>query len=284
MSITVYMRKLIQRCLEEDGGLHGDITTNSLSFSEQRGRFAMNIRGRGIVAGLEPIAKVMDVFGDVSMTVLENDGEEVCAKTIAVIEGSVEAILVAERTILNIVSYASGVATKTHTFVDRVVGIDCAICDTRKTTPGLRMLDKYAVVCGGGTSHRMGLHDAALYKDNHLAEFDDLQKELDAAIASVKENSELKFVEVEVDTIAQLEKVLQLPVDIILLDNMPPELLRKAVVLRDASDLSPLLEASGGITIETVREIAKTGVDRISIGGLIHQATWIDIGLDAMDA
>tara|TARA_B100001971_G_C17644279_1_gene264898 strand:- start:99 stop:491 length:393 start_codon:yes stop_codon:yes gene_type:complete len=130
----------------------------------------------------------------------------------------------------------------------------------------------------------MGLHDAALYKDNHLSELGDLTKELGAAIVCVKENNELKFVEVEVDTLTQLEQVLSLPVDIILLDNMSPELLREAVELRDASDSSPLLEASGGVTLDTVREIAETGVDRISIGGLVHQATWIDVGLDAIDA
>ncbi len=278
-----YMRDLLHRCLEEDGGLDGDLTTNSLNFSDEIGKFALNIRGQGIVAGLDPITKVMDVFGDIGLEPLHHDGDLVEDENIATLEGTVKDILVAERAVLNILGYASGVATQTHRFVEKIQGIDCAICDTRKTTPGLRMLDKYAVVCGGGTSHRMGLHDAALYKDNHLAKLDDLPNELDAAIARVKATRELKFVEVEVDTITQLEKVLQLPVDIILLDNMPPELLREAVALRDASDSSPLLEASGGVNLETVRAIAETGVDRISIGGLIHQATWIDVGLDAMD-
>jgi nicotinate-nucleotide pyrophosphorylase (carboxylating) len=128
------------------------------------------------------------------------------------------------------------------------------------------------------------LHDAALYKDNHLAGMENIVSELGAAISYAKENNELQFVEVEVDTLTQLEQVLSLPVDIILLDNMSPELLREAVELRDASDSSPLLEASGGVTLDTVREIAETGVDRISIGGLVHQATWIDVGLDAIDA
>ncbi len=213
-----------------------------------------------------------------------DEDDEAYDENIAILEGSVRAILVAERTILNVICHASGVATQTKKFVDKVAGTGCAICDTRKTTPGLRLLDKYAVVCGGGTSHRMGLHDAALYKDNHLSELGDLTKELGAAIVCVKENNELKFVEVEVDSLNQLEKVLLLPVDIILLDNMPPELLREAVELRDASGSSPILEASGGVTLDTVREIAETGVDRISIGGLVHQAVWIDVGLDAVDA
>tara|TARA_B100000959_G_scaffold233563_1_gene251051 strand:- start:523 stop:1377 length:855 start_codon:yes stop_codon:yes gene_type:complete len=284
MITNKYMRSLLLRCVEEDGGLDGDITTNSLNLYNETGRFAINVRGNGTVAGLEPIAEAIDLFGDVSMTLLLNDGDEAYDENIAILEGSVRAILVAERTILNVICHASGVATQTKKFVDKVAGTGCAICDTRKTTPGLRLLDKYAVVCGGGTSHRMGLHDAALYKDNHLSELGDLTKELGAAIVCVKENNELKFVEVEVDSLNQLEKVLLLPVDIILLDNMPPELLRQAVELRDASGSSPLLEASGGVTLDTVREIAETGVDRISIGGLVHQAVWIDVGLDAVDA
>ncbi len=278
------MKKLLQRCLEEDGGLCGDVTTNSLRFSDEIGKFMLNVRGQAIVAGLEPIAQTIDLICDVTIDLLHHDGDLVEDENIATIEGAVKDILLAERTVLNILGYASGVATQTHRFVEKVQGIDCAICDTRKTTPGLRLLDKYAVVCGGGTSHRMGLHDAALYKDNHLSELGDLTKELGAAIVCVKENNELKFVEVEVDSLNQLEKVLLLPVDIILLDNMPPELLREAVELRDASGSSPILEASGGVTLDTVREIAETGVDRISIGGLVHQAVWIDVGLDAVDA
>jgi nicotinate-nucleotide pyrophosphorylase (carboxylating) len=279
-----YMRSLLCRCIEEDGGIDGDVTTNSLDNSDQCGTFALNVRGWGVVAGLEPITEVIDVFGDISVTVLQREGAEVCDESIAILKGHVKAILVAERTILNVMSYASGVATQTKKFVDKVAGTGCAICDTRKTTPGLRLLDKYAVTCGGGSSHRIGLHDAALYKDNHLAGMENIVSELGAAISYAKENNELQFVEVEVDTLTQLEQVLSLPVDIILLDNMSPELLREAVELRDASDSSPLLEASGGVTLDTVREIAETGVDRISIGGLVHQATWIDVGLDAIDA
>ncbi len=128
----------------------------------------------------------------------------------------------------------------------------------------------------------MGLHDAALFKDNHLAQVVDLYAELNSAIARVRAENELLFVEVEVDTIEQFEQVLLLPVDIILLDNMPQELLKQAVKLRDASEFSPLLEASGGVTLDSVQGIAETGVDRISIGGLVHQATWLDIGLDAL--
>jgi nicotinate-nucleotide pyrophosphorylase (carboxylating) len=277
-----YMRTLLRRCVEEDGRSR-DVTSESLVSSQSKELFAINIRGGGTIAGLNPIAMALDVFDDLSMELLHSDGEHVQDKNIALLKGEVRAILGAERTILNVLGYASGIATQTKLFVDAVEGTGCKICDTRKTTPGLRLLDKYAVVCGGGTSHRMGLHDAALYKDNHLAGMEDIVIELGAAISRVKEHGELKFIEVEVDSIEQLEQVLPLPVDIILLDNMPLELLREAVMLRDASQTMPLLEASGGVTLETVRSIAETGVDRISIGGLVHQATWIDIGLDSID-
>jgi len=278
-----YMHSLLRRCIEEDGG-NRDVTTESIVSPQSKEKFAINVRGSGTIAGLNPIASAMDVFEDLSIELLCTDGDQVQNNNIALLNGKVRTILLAERTILNILGYASGIATRTKLFVDAVVGTKCKVCDTRKTTPGLRLLDKYAVTCGGGSSHRIGLHDAALYKDNHLVGMEDIVSELGAAISYAKENNELQFVEVEVDTLTQLEQVLSLPVDIILLDNMPPELLREAVELRDASDSSPLLEASGGVTLDTVREIAETGVDRISIGGLVHQATWIDVGLDAIDA
>ncbi len=278
-----YIYELLKRCLEEDGCFFGDVTTASLNISGDRSRFFVNVRGSGTVAALEPIADSIEVFGDLSMKLLHKDGDTVTNENIAILEGAKKDILAAERTILNVLGYASGVATKTKLFVDAIEGTDCKICDTRKTTPGLRLLDKYAVTCGGGTSHRMGLHDAALYKDNHLAGMVDIASELGTAISCVKEHSGLKFIEVEVDSIEQLEYVLLLPVDIILLDNMPLEMLRAAVVLRNDTQTSVLLEASGGVTLNTVRSIAETGIDRISIGGLVHQATWVDVGLDAID-
>ena len=278
------MRTLLTRCLEEDGGLEGDVTTNSIIPPELQGQFALHVRGHGTISGLDPIAEVVDVFGEIAMTLVHHDGDVVSDENIAFLDGQVQTILVAERTLLNILGHASGIATKTRQFVDAVAGTNCQICDTRKTTPGLRVLDKYAVMCGGGTTHRMGLHDAALYKDNHLVALEDFSNELSEAISNVKATNNLQFVEIEVDTIEQLEKVLSLQVDIILLDNMPPEVLREAVEMRDASEYSPLLEASGGVNVETVRTIAETGVNRVSIGGLVHQATWLDIGLDTMHA
>ena len=278
-----YMRSLLERCLSEDGGLYCDVTTNALGMDGVCGDFAINVRGAGVIACLDPIASALDIFGNVEMNQLHNDGTFVQDENIAILTGEVQSILVAERTILNILGHASGIATRAKLFVDAVSGTNCKVFDTRKTTPGLRLLDKYAVQCGGGTAHRMGLHDAALFKDNHLASFENLHEELKAAIASVKVDSALKFIEVEVDTIEQLETVMTLPVDIVLLDNMNTEQLTSAVSLRDASGTSVLLEASGGVSLETVRAIAETGVDRVSIGGLIHEATWIDVGLDAID-
>ena len=145
------------------------------------------------------------------------------------------------------------------------------------------MLDKYAVGCGGGTLHRLGLHDAALYKDNHISgvSIDELELKLGNAIAHAREDRNLSFVEVEVDTLEQLEIVLKLDVDIILLDNMTIDMLNEAVVLRNYSAHQPLLEASGSITLESARSIAKTGVDRMAVGVLVHRSNWLDIGLDA---
>jgi len=283
MDIHIEMRSLLKRCIEEDGGLANDVTTSSIIPQESYGRFALRVREEGVLAGLNLLLDVVDEFGEVSIEAIRHDGERVHNETVGVVEGNIRSILGAERTVLNILGYASGIATRTKKFVDAVEGLDCNICDTRKTTPGLRQLDKYAVTCGGGTSHRMGLHDAALFKDNHLAMITHFEEELREAIVKTKENS-LDFVMVEVDTLEQLSEVIRLPIDIVLLDNMSTELLKEAVAIRDASHHSPLLEASGNVNLNTVREIAESGVDRISIGGLIHQATWLDVVLDSIDA
>jgi nicotinate-nucleotide pyrophosphorylase (carboxylating) len=281
---TDYMRELLRRCLDEDGGLHGDVTTSSMMLSDAQGCFAIHVRGCGTVAGLNPIADSIGVFGELTMELKHQDGDQVQDEQIAILEGSMPAILVAERTILNILGHTSGIASLTRQFVDAIASTECVVCDTRKTTPGLRLLDKYAVTCGGGTLHRLGLHDAVLYKDNHLASLHDFPEQLGAAIANAKTHQDLKCIEVEVDTLEQLEKVLLLPVDMILLDNMTNEQLSLAVSLRNESDSSPLLEASGGVSLETIRLIAETGVDRIAVGALTHRAPWLDIGLDIIDA
>ena len=280
---TQAVRELLNRCIDEDGGCEGDVTSRSIIQPEASGRFAVNVRGEGVIAGLEPLSRGIDVFGDLAMTICTPDGEEVQDATIAHLEGKIQTVFLAERTILNVLGHACGIATATKRYVKAIAETECVVCDTRKTTPGLRMLDKYAVACGGGTPHRIGLHDAALYKDNHLAGLDDPRGALQDAIKIVRQDQSLKFVEVEVDSLQQLEEVLVLDVDFVLLDNFSIKQLQQAVEMRNNSAKQPSLEASGGITIETVFDIAQTGVDRVSVGALTHQAPWLDIGLDAID-
>lgn len=280
---TLEVRDLLNRCIEEDGGHDGDITSRSIILPEASGRFAVNVRGEGVIAGVEPVSRGIDVFGDLSMTIYCQEGQEVQDATIAHLEGSIQTVLLAERSILNVLGHACGIATATKQYVKAIADTDCVVCDTRKTTPGLRMLDKYAVACGGGTPHRIGLHDAALFKDNHLVGLEDPKRALQQAIKIVKEDQSLKFVEVEVDSLQQLETVLCMDVDFVLLDNFSIEHVQQAVEMRNNAEKQPLLEASGGITIDTIRDFARTGVDRVAIGALTHQAPWIDIGLDAID-
>lgn len=276
---------MVSRCLEEDGAGHGDVTSTSILGDHAIGKFELRTRTAGVLCGLHVITRAMHLFGDVQLHTIRQDGEKVDGM-FATIEGAVRSILLAERTILNILGYASGIATQTSKFVEALRGTHCVVCDTRKTTPGLRILDKYAVGCGGGTLHRLGLHDAALYKDNHISgvPIEELGVTLGNAIEKARNDRNLAFVEVEVDSLQQLQVVLTLDVDIVLLDNMPPAMLQEAVLMRDTMSQSTLLEASGGITIDIAREIAQTGVDRIAVGGLVHRSHWLDIGLDATDA
>ena len=277
-----WCESLVARCLEEDGQGQGDVTSLSIIDASSFGSFEVHARQQGVVSGLHVLMQSMHLFGDVVLHPTCSDGDHV-EGLIATIEGNLRDILSAERVILNILGYASGVATQTSKFVVALHETNCKVCDTRKTTPGLRMLDKYAVGCGGGTLHRLGLHNAALYKDNHISgiPIEELGTRLGNAITHAREDRNLEFVEVEVDTMEQFSIVLGLDVDIILLDNMAFDMLREAVELKNSSSPNILLEASGGITIETAKTIAETGVDRIAVGGLIHKSNWLDIGLDA---
>ncbi len=279
-----WCEELINRCLEEDGVWHGDITSASIVDTRAFGSFEVNARQAGVLSGMHVLLQGAHLFGDINLHPKCNDGDWVDG-VIATLDGNLGSILAAERTILNILSYASGVATQGATFIEAIKGTGCEVCDTRKTTPGLRMLDKYAVGCGGGTLHRIGLHDAALYKDNHISAIpiDELGMRLGNAIAGAREDRNLSFVEVEVDTMEQFAIALELDIDIILLDNMTIDMLQEAVDMKNSVSSGVLLEASGGITIETARTIAKTGVDRIAVGGLVHRSHWLDIGLDAID-
>jgi nicotinate-nucleotide pyrophosphorylase (carboxylating) len=192
--------------------------------------------------------------------------------TVAVVSGALRAILTGERTALNLLGRLSGIATLTRRYVDAVAGIDVAILDTRKTTPGLRVLEKHAVVCGGGRNHRFGLDDGVLVKDNHLLAAGDIA----TAVSRLRAATTLP-VEVECDTVEQVGEALEAGADAILLDNMTLEQLRSAVALADGR---ARLEASGGITLDTVRAVADTGVDEISVGALTHSARSLDVSLE----
>lgn len=204
---------------------------------------------------------------------------------LAVVSGSLRSILAAERTALNFLQRLSGVATLTHKYVAAVSGTKAKVLDTRKTTPGWRLLEKYAVRCGGGTNHRVGLYDAILIKDNHIAGLGDPATAVRRSVELARAypgNAGLP-VEVEVDSVSQLLQVLPVQPEIVLLDNMPPALLRECVAKRNELSPATLLEASGGVNLTTIRGIADTGVDRISVGALTHSATALDVALDYLD-
>jgi len=290
-------RQLVEMACDEDLGTAGDLTSILLrdGTADVAGRVVP--REPGIICGLAVGPIVSDVFSrrlqhPATFTAEQRDGGAVqdgdaveTGDAVAMFRGAQVVVLGAERTLLNFLGRMSGVATLTHRFVTaaRAVSADVTILDTRKTIPGWRMLDKYAVRAGGGQNHRMGLHDAVLIKDNHLAGVP--AGGLTDALAALLEQltGEPRFVEVEVDNLKQLTDVCRVPgVDIVLLDNFAPEQLRSAVDIRDDQGLRGklALEASGGITLHNVAQIAATGIDRISVGALTHSAPCLDIGLD----
>lgn len=275
---------LISLALAEDLRDVGDLTSGALIDPELQGSIDVVSRQAGIVAG-QPVAELLyeQVDHEVKWNTKLKDGSQVEPDSvIATVSGSVVSLLKGERTALNFLTQLSGVATLTRKFVDLVVGTKAIILDTRKTWPGFRNLEKYAVRAGGGTNHRMGLYDGVMIKDNHLAAWKKSGSGTIAdAIAEVRSKvAEDITIEVEVDTLKQLKAALPAQPDFVLLDNMEPGLLKEAVALRDKLAPNVLLEASGGITLSTVRKIAKTGVDRISIGALTHSVTGLDIGFD----
>jgi len=282
------MRRLLELCRDEDLGPDArDLTGMLMVDRSERGESWLVTRQAGVVSGLEAIGDILDIFAPTTLfRALVADGQRVEAgQRLGALLGPRQEILAVERTMLNLLGRLSGVATQTARYVDLVAETNARIVDTRKTNPGLRQLEKYAVRCGGGQSHRMGLYDAVLVKDNHLAGL--TAANAAAKVASVAEVArgeyEPAFVEVEVDTLEQFEAMLSLEagvVDIVLLDNMDADELAKAVEMRDRLGHGPLLEASGGVTTETIGDIARTGVDRIAVGALTHQAVWLDIGMD----
>ena len=283
------LQTLVSLAKAEDFGA-GDVTSSLLPRQVQgAGRFVA--REPMVLAGGALLGTIAEAYsGAIDTECLVADGRAMDADEVAACwAGPAVALLAAERVALNFLQHLSAVATLTRAFVDAVAGTGAAIYDTRKTTPGWRVLEKYAVRCGGGANHRMGLHDAVLVKDNHLAVLaadgvaDPLGSLADSLAAARATLGSDGFVEVEVDTLAQFEVALGLPVDVILLDNFKTADLAEAVARRNAAALAGqvALEASGGVTLQTVRAIADTGVERIAVGALTHSAGSVDIGFDA---
>lgn len=270
---------LIRLALQEDLG-SGDVTTLATIPAGTQAQARMVAREPLVVAGLDIAAVVFkEISSLVQARLLAHDGQSVIpGQPLLEISGPAAALLAGERVALNFIQRLSGVATLTARFVDKIQGTRTAILDTRKTTPGWRRLEKYAVTCGGGRNHRFGLWDRILIKDNHLAALaDQTPNAIAAAVTLARQRFPQLKIEVEADTLAQVEQAVQAGADMILLDNMNPETLRKAVAL--VAGRCPT-EASGGITLDTVRAVAETGVDFISVGALTHSARAMDIGLD----
>lgn len=270
------LERVIDIALAEDLGGAGDLTTEATIPPGTQVRAEIRSRVPGRIAGVDVIPLALARFPEpASATIVAADGSAVAAgETVARITGAARTVLSAERTILNVLGRLSGIASATAIAVAGTAGTRAVIKDTRKTTPGLRTLERYAVAVGGGVNHRFGLHDAILIKDNHIG----IAGSITVAVARVRaQHGATLPVQVEVDTLAQLEEALGCGVSAVLLDNMPPEMLRRAVALVAGRCHT---EASGGITPGNIREVAATGVDSISLGSLTHSARVLDLGLD----
>jgi nicotinate-nucleotide pyrophosphorylase (carboxylating) len=267
------LERAVYAALAEDVG-EGDVTTEATVDSEAVGTAELVLREAGVVCGLgaaEAVFRALDP--DVSFEPLVEEGAVVDRPgVVALVSGPERAILTGERTALNFLGRLSGIATVSRRYVDAVAGTGVAILDTRKTTPGLRALEKYAVACGGGRNHRFGLDDGVLVKDNHLR----ASGSIETALEGLRAATDLP-VEVECDTLEQVSEALDAGADAILLDNMTLDELRAAVALAGGR---ARLEASGGITLENVRAVAETGVDEISVGALTHSARSLDVSLE----
>lgn len=276
------IEKLIDLALSEDIGT-GDVTSQYFVPADAKSRAFVLVKGDGVIAGLDVAQRVFNKVDEaLQVRQLISEGERVVhGARVMEIVGSSRSVLTAERTALNFLQRLSGVATKTAEFVAKVKGTPAQVLDTRKTTPGWRLLEKMAVKAGGGANHRMGLYDRAMVKDNHLVAEGDVA-ELQRAIFRLKEERPGVEIELEVDRLDQLEAFLKLQgVDYILLDNMLNDDLRKAVKMRGHK--GPKLEASGGVNLDTINEIARTGVEFISVGALTHSAVAMDISLEFVE-
>ena len=278
--------------LEDLGPSARDATSHAMVDGQSKTHADIVARQPGIASGIAFVGDLLDTFANaVLFRPRLADGQPFDAgHSLGSLLGPTRQILAAERTLLNMLGRMCGIATRTAAFIDAMGSTDAMLYDTRKTTPGMRALEKYAVRCGGGFSHRMGLHDAVLIKDNHLAGIppDRLKDAITlAARAARAGDQQPAFVEVEADSLEQLPLLLAVEpglIDIILLDNMPTAALRDAVALRDQHNPDLALEASGGITLDTIGAVAATGIERISCGSITHGATWIDLGLDIVDS
>ncbi|MGY1632629.1 carboxylating nicotinate-nucleotide diphosphorylase [Geodermatophilus sp. SYSU D01186] len=282
-----WVAELVERTLAEDltGGaplpsepdlaVAHDVTSAATVPATQFGTADLVARADGVVAGLPVAARVFTRLAPgATLTAVASDGDRVArGDVLLTVRGPVRALLAAERSALNIASRASGIATLTRRWVDAVEGTGAVVLDTRKTTPGLRALEKYAVRCGGGANKRMGLYDVAMVKDNHVAAAGSVA----AAVAAVRERAPGVTVQVEVDVSAQAVEAVEAGADFLLCDNMPPAALREVVALVAGR---AELEATGGLTLEVAREVAETGVDYLSVGALTHSAPILDLALD----
>lgn len=267
---------LVRTALLEDLGVAGDITSNAVVPEDHRSAMLFSLRQPGVIAGLDVAEMAFRLVDpDVTFERMARDGKFLeKGSDIARVSGSSRSILAGERTALNFLGHLSGIATATANLVKAVAGTRASIVCTRKTTPGLRALQKYAVRAGGGMNHRFALYDAVLIKDNHIAVAGGVREAIERAKAGA---GHMVKIEVEVDTLQQLDEAMAVGVDAVLLDNMSPDQLREAVSIIDGRAIS---EASGGITPETVAAVAASGVDLISVGWTTHSAPNLDIGLD----
>ena len=272
----VLLKPLVEAALTEDLGRRGDVTSQATIPADMQAQLQIKARQAGVICGMD-LARLSFALVDAQIVFIAQvvDGETVAAGTVlAIVSGNARHLLTAERTALNFMTHLSGIATATRQIVNSVAEYPAQITCTRKTIPGLRTVQKYAVRCGGGRNHRLGLDDAILIKDNHIA----IAGDINTAIKQAQDFAgHLIPIEVEVDTLEQLEQALEAGVSLVLLDNMSPETLSKAVTMCKGRAKT---EASGGITPETVQAVAETGVDFIAMGYLTHSTTALDIGLD----
>ena len=273
--------RVVRRALEEDLAYGPDVTTLATVSPTALATGDVVPRTPGVLAGVAVAAAVFDRVGgsEIEIVLHADDGSAtVPGKPVLTVRGPTQALLTAERTALNLIGHLSGIASLTREWVDAVAGTGAVIRDTRKTTPGLRVLDKYAVRCGGGQNHRMGLGDAALVKDNHVAAAGGIH----AAVAAVRASALEAPLEVECDTLDQVREAIDAGVQLVLLDNFGLDETRAAVALTRATGVD--LEASGGLTLPRAHEVAATGVDYLAVGALTHSAPTLDLGFDLRDS